>query len=55
MSLNESAIDPKRTVQIAKIESDLEKKDTLQDGMLWFVSSVGHDNYRDSTSPIQGG
>jgi len=45
MSLDAASINPKRSVQIANSINNIENVDTLQDGMLWFVSSVGHDNY----------
>lgn len=45
MSLSESIMDPQRIVQIAERQTDLEGGDTLQEGMLWFVASRGHDNY----------
>lgn len=55
MSLDEASINPKRSVQIANSINSLENADTLQDGMLWFVSSVGHDNYQDNTNNINSG
>lgn len=55
MSLDAASINPKRSVQIANSINNIENVDTLQDGMLWFVSSVGHDNYQDNTNNINSG
>lgn len=55
MSLDAASINPKRSVQIANSINNIENVDTLQDGMLWFVSSVGHDNYQDNIKNINSG